>query len=288
MKKLLTIHRSTESHWVGDGFPVRNIFSPRSLGDRMSPFILLDYAGPAEFPPSERPRGVSQHPHRGFETVTIAYQGEVEHGDSAGNHGTIGPGDVQWMTAASGVLHEEMHSREFSKRGGIFEMVQLWVNLPARFKMTPPRYQTLLKRDIPSISLGGGCGQLRIIAGEYEGTQGPARTFTPINLWDLRMREACHLKLSVPNDHTTALFVLNGKLTLNGAETIGEAELALFDRAGQELMLDAEAESIVLVLSGEPIHEPVAAQGPFVMNTQDEIRQAMEDYQNGRLGRMTQ
>jgi redox-sensitive bicupin YhaK (pirin superfamily) len=288
MKKVLGIHRGGDAHWVGDGFPVRTIFSHQSLGPRISPFLLLDYAGPAAFPPSDRPRGVEQHPHRGFETVTVVYQGELEHRDSAGNAGRIGPGDVQWMTAAAGVLHEEMHAREFTRRGGTLEMVQLWVNLPARYKMSPPRYQTLLDRDIPRVAVADGGGTARVIAGELQGVKGPAATFTPVNLWDLRLPTGCRAELRLPDGHTTAVFVLKGTVALNGSERAGEADLALFDPSGEEIVLEAEADATALVLSGEPIHEPVVAYGPFVMNTQEEIRQAISDFQSGQFDKAGQ
>jgi redox-sensitive bicupin YhaK (pirin superfamily) len=229
---------------------------------------------------------VEQHPHRGFETVTVVYQGELEHRDSAGNAGQIGPGDVQWMTAAAGGLHEEMHAPEFTRRGGTLEMVQLWVNLPARFKMSPPRYQTLLDRDIPRVPAADG-GTVRVIAGGFQGTKGPAATFTPVNLWDVRLQAGRRAELRLPDGHTTAVFVLKGKLVLNGSERAGEADLALLDPSGEEVVLEAEEDATALVLSGEPIHEPVVAYGPFVMNTQEEIRQAINDFQNGRLGQAT-
>jgi redox-sensitive bicupin YhaK (pirin superfamily) len=196
-KALHAIHRTTDSHWVGDGFPVRTLFSYQGFGAQLSPFLLLDYAGPAEFAPTTHSRGVGAHPHRGFETVTIVYRGEVEHRDSGGNHGRIGPGDVQWMTAASGILHEEMHAKSFSERGGAFEVVQLWVNLPQRFKMSPPRYQTLIDAEIPVVELPDGAGSARLIAGSFGGKQGPAQTFTPINLWDLRLRAGKHTTLKL-------------------------------------------------------------------------------------------
>jgi quercetin 2,3-dioxygenase len=287
MKKLLGIHRVQDTHWVGDGFPVRTMFSYHSLGSQISPFLLLDYAGPADFPPSDKPRGVEEHPHRGFETVTIVYQGELEHRDSGGNEGRIGPGDVQWMTAAGGVVHEEMHSRDFTRKGGTFEVVQLWVNLPARFKMSPPRYQTLLASDISTVTLADNAGTVRVIAGDFQRAKGPARTFTPINVWDVRLKTGRPADLPLPDGHTTALFVLHGKVTVNGAETAGEAELALFDRSGNNITVDAEDDAALLVLSGEPIDEPIVGYGPFVMNTQDEIRQAISDYQTGRLGRLS-
>jgi redox-sensitive bicupin YhaK (pirin superfamily) len=216
--------------------------------------------------------------------VTIVCQGELEHRDSAGNQGRIGPGDVQWMTAGSGVVHEEMHAREFSQRGGTLEMVQLWVNLPARFKMSPPRYQTLLNSVIPVVRLANDGGTLRVIAGAFQGIKGPAHTFTPINLWDLSVSTGRRVELPLRSGETTALVILRGKMVLNGAETVDEAALALFDRDGEAITLEAEKEATVLVLNGEPIDEPIVGQGPFVMNTQEEIRQAMVDYQSGRMG----
>jgi len=281
MKNVNRIQRSTDSHWVGNGFPVRTVFSYQDKG--LSPFLLLDYAGPARFEPSTEPRGVDWHPHRGFETVSIAYEGEVEHEDSAGNRGRIGPGDVQWMTAGAGILHKEMHGRSLSERGGNFELVQLWVNLPAKSKMTAPGYQTLLAGDIPALKLAGG-GRVRVIAGEFEGAKGPAKTFTPINLWDLRLPAGASVDLRLPEGHTTALFALKGKALLNGTQTVGEAELALFERDGEEISVKAETVTTILVLGGKPIEEPVIGYGPFVMNTQQEIRQAIADYQEGRFG----
>ncbi len=283
MKSISRIQRSTESHWVGDGFPVRTVFSYQNAG--LSPFLLLDYAGPVKFDPSPVPRGVDWHPHRGFETVSIAYEGEVEHEDSAGNRGRIGPGDVQWMTAGAGILHKEMHGSELSNRGGNFELVQLWVNLPAKSKMTAPRYQELADAAIPAVELPGG-GRVRVIAGEYEGHKGPAKTFTPINLWDLRLPAGAAADLRLPAGHTTALFVLKGKALVNGTEAATEAELVLFGRDGETVSVKAASDTTILVLDGEPIDEPVVGYGPFVMNTQQEIRQALADYQDGKLGRI--
>ncbi|MGH7600745.1 MAG: pirin family protein [bacterium] len=286
MKKILEIHKSPAQHWVGDGFPVRTILSSQRLGEAISPFLLLDYGGPVEFPPTQEALGVDEHPHRGFETVTIVYQGELEHRDSTGNHGRIGPGDVQWMTAASGIVHEEKHAREFAERGGMFEMVQLWVNLPAQFKMSPPGYQTLLDRDIPVVNLANDGGTVRVIAGNFQGVKGPARTFTPINLWNVRLKAGRHAELNLPSGYTTALVSLRGKSILNGTEKVGEAELALFDHDGEDITIVAKEEATFLVLNGEPINEPVVSYGPFVMNTQEEIRQAILDYQSGRMGRI--
>ena len=286
MKKVVSIVRKPSVHWVGDGFPVRTAFSFDSLGYRISPFLLLDYAGPVRFAPADIPRGVGEHPHRGFETVTIVYQGEVEHRDSAGNRGRIGPGDVQWMTAASGVVHEEKHSREFTRRGGTLEMAQLWVNLPSKFKMGPPAYQTILDRDIPAVELPDDAGSARVIAGELAGAKGPAQTFTPVNLWDLRLKAYSRAELTLPRGFTAALFVLRGEVAFPDSERAGETDLVLLTREGDKLHIDAREDATLLVLNGEAIDEPVAAYGPFVMNSKTEITQAIEDYHNGRLGRL--
>jgi len=284
IKTITGISRDPISHWVGDGFPVRNLLSVRREGARISPFLLLDYAGPRRFEPAETQRGVGQHPHRGFETVTIVYQGEVEHRDSAGHHGSIGPGDVQWMTAAAGVLHEEFHSEAFTRKGGTFEAVQLWVNLPAKDKMSPPRYQTLRNASIPSVPLPDGAGQLRIIAGEYSGQHGPAQTFSPVNVWDLRLGAGRRLAFDLANGSMTAVVVLHGQARFNEAETLGEAQVVHFAREGGRIEVEAIDAATLLVLNGEPIDEPIASYGPFVMNTSQEIAQAINDYQNGRLG----
>ncbi len=284
MRKLIRIQGGTAPHWVGNGFPVRTLFSHESQGEQVSPFLLLDYAGPAEFAPSDQSRGVGEHPHRGFETVTIVFQGELEHRDSAGNQGTTGPGDVQWMTAASGVVHEEWHDKAFTRRGGVLEMVQLWVNLPAKDKMSPPRYQEILNRQIPRVPLDGG-GSVRVIAGDFRGATGPAKTYTPISVLDLRLKANGCADLSFPEGHTTLAVILKGKALMNGAEMAGEADLAIFERNGDGVTIEAKQDAVALVLSGEPINEPVVSYGPFVMNTQAEIRQAISDYQSGRLGR---
>jgi len=273
-----------QGHWVGDGFPVRTIFAYDDLG--VSPFLLMDHAGPAVFPPSEKRRGVGEHPHRGFETVTVMYSGEVEHRDSGGASGKIGPGDVQWMTAGSGVVHEEMHSAEYSRRGGPFEAIQLWVNLPASHKMTAPNYQTLLARDIPEVELAGGAGTARIIAGAFGDARGPARTFTPVNLWDVRLRAGKGALLELPSGHMAALFVLKGGVSANGSTKVDAGEFVTFAREGGAISIDADADSTLLVLGGEPIDEPVVGSGPFVMNTEAEIRRAIEDYRSGRMGHL--
>jgi quercetin 2,3-dioxygenase len=284
IKSISKLVRQASAHWVGDGFPVRNLMSVQREGARISPFLLLDYAGPRRFEPAQTPRGVGQHPHRGFETVTIVYQGALEHRDSAGHHGAIGVGDVQWMTAAGGVLHEEFHSPEFTRAGGVFEAVQLWVNLPARHKMDAPRYQTLLNRQIPVVELPDGAGQLRVIAGQYDGQQGPAKTFTPVNVWDLKLRAGHRLGLDLRTGDTTAVVVLHGHVRFNDAETLDEAQVIHFSREGERIEIEALQDTSLLLLSGEPINEPIASYGPFVMNTSQEIEQAIGDYQNGRMG----
>lgn len=286
MKKILGTYRAPRGHWVGDGFPVRSLFSYDSHGKHLSPFLLLDYAGPAAFKPADQPRGVGQHPHRGFETVTIVYEGEVEHRDSTGAGGKIGPGDVQWMTAASGILHEEFHSREFTRTGGTLEMVQLWVNLPASDKMSTPGYQTLLDHDIPSVALPNEAGRVRVIAGDYAGHRGPAHTFTPINVWDIRLNQGHDARFSVPEGHTLAIVVLRGTVQVNGTQIVRDAEMVMLDRAGSDLLLEANSDATVLLLGGEPIDEPIVGHGPFVMNSAAEINQAIVDFNNGRFGQM--
>lgn len=286
MRKILGVYSAPRPHWVGDGFPVRSLFSHASHGAHVSPFLLLDYAGPADFPPADKPRGVGVHPHRGFETVTIVYRGEVEHRDSTGKGGIIGPGDVQWMTAAGGILHEEFHSQAFTRKGGTLEMVQLWVNLPAKDKNVDPGYQTLLDREIPAVALPDGAGTLRVIAGDYDGHRGPARTFTPIDLWDMRLRQGGTASLTLPEGRTVAVVVLKGTVQVNGDAIAREAQFVLLDREGGEIALEANGDVSLLILSGEPIDEPVVMHGPFVMNTQEEIRQAMADFQSGRFGRI--
>ena len=286
MKKIQGIHRSPHAHWVGDGFPVRSLFTYDHLARYISPFLLLDYAGPHDFAPTSARRGVGQHPHRGFETVTIVYQGELEHRDSTGAGGLIGPGDVQWMTAAGGIIHEEFHSPAFAKRGGTLEMVQLWVNLPAKDKRAAASYQTLLASDIPVVSLEGEAGSLRVIAGRYLEHQGPARTFTDMDVWDLRLKAGASLQLPVASGRNAALVVLRGTLRVNGEREAGPASLVLFERDGEGLRIDAPEDVSVLLLSGEPIDEPIVGYGPFVMNSQAEIAESFDDFQAGRFGQM--
>jgi len=285
-KRVVAVHRSPEGHWVGDGFPVRSLFSYHTQGAALSPFLLLDYAGPAEFAPASRPRGVGEHPHRGFETVTIVYQGEVEHRDSAGNGGRIGPGDVQWMTAAAGLMHEEFHSESFTRRGGTMEMAQLWVNLPAKDKMSPPHYQPIVAADIPNVPLPDDAGRVRVIAGHYGGQRGPARTHTEINVWDVQLAAGKSVSLEIPVGHTTAIAVLRGRMKINGTQDVSAAQVVQFDRDGTDVRLDATADATFLVLTGTPIDEPIAGYGPFVMNTREEIMTAISDLQEGRFARL--
>jgi redox-sensitive bicupin YhaK (pirin superfamily) len=287
LKKIHRIHRSSAKHWVGNGFPVRSILNYSDHGRELSPFLLLDYAAPHEFFPGNERRGVGAHPHRGFETVTIAYQGELEHRDSTGAGGRIGPGDVQWMTAASGILHEEFHSREFTRKGGTLQMIQLWVNLPARHKNAKPGYQTLHASQIPNVTLAQNAGTVRVIAGEFDGQNGPARTFTPINLWDVNLSAGGKAELHLLEGHTTAILVLNGSVNMNDETKATEGDLVQFARAGEVVRLHAGIDSSLLIMSGEPIDEPIVGQGPFVMNSQAEIRQAFEDFQLGRMGHIS-
>ncbi len=284
MKKVLGRYGNDRGHWVGDGFPVRSLFSYDAVGKQVSPFLLLDYAGPHNFEPTTKRRGVGQHPHRGFETVTIVYDGQVEHRDSTGQGGIIGPGDVQWMTAGGGILHEEYHSPAFARTGGPFRMVQLWVNLPARDKMVRPGYQSIMDADIPAVPLPGNAGVARIIAGELNGSKGPASTFTPINVWDVRLNRDAETTLDLPEGHTAIVVVLSGHVTVNGDQPAGAAEALLLDRKGDSVALSADGDSVLLVLTGEPIDEPIVGYGPFVMNSEAEIRQAVADFNSGRFG----
>lgn len=286
MKKVLGVYSAPRPHWVGDGFPVRSMFSYHTHAKQLSPFLLLDYAGPADFTPTAKNRGVGQHPHRGFETVTIVYKGEVAHRDSTGQGGTIGPGDVQWMTAGSGILHEEFHSDAFSRSGGMLEMVQLWVNLPTSNKMTAPGYQAIVNGDIPVVALEDDAGTVRVIAGEFGGKKGPAQTFSPMSVLDLRLTQGSISKLSAPEGWTTALIVLHGTIQVNDNAVAREAQMVLLDRTGDSLTIEANNDAVVLLLSGEPIDEPVVGHGPFVMNTQEEIIQAINDFNSGHFGRM--
>ena len=284
MKKLLGIHQSSAMHWVGNGFPVRSVFDYNGLGRELSPFLLLDYAAPYPFSPGGERRGVGAHPHKGFETVTVAYQGELEHRDSSGGGGTIGAGDVQWMTAGNGIVHEEFHSQDFTRKGGTLQMVQLWVNLRGKDKSAKPGYQTLARTQIPEVELPHDAGTVRVIAGEYNAHQGPAKTFTPINLWDVNLRIGSSAKLPLPDGHTTTFLVLSGDVAVNGEQQAREGDLAIFARSGDSIEVKANKDAKLLVMDGEPIAEPVVGHGPFVMNSRAEIQQAFEDYQRGRMG----
>jgi redox-sensitive bicupin YhaK (pirin superfamily) len=287
MKRIQAVHEATNVHWVGNGFPMRSLFSYDRMGaETLSPFLMLDHARPFEFPPASRPRGVGQHPHRGFETVTLVYQGELEHRDSTGSGGVIGEGDVQWMTAGAGILHEEFHSRDFTEQGGTLEMAQLWVNLPARDKSAPPAYQTLLDADIPDVPLVEEAGRVRVVAGEFQGHRGPAHTFTPINVWDVRLRAGGEARLPVPDGHTTLLVVADGAVRVNDIERISDTALVCFERQGEEIRIAAETDTKLLLLTGEPIDEPVVGYGPFVMNTTAEIQQAFADFRSGKYGQL--
>ena len=288
MKKVLGLYSAPRPHWVGDGFPVRSMFSYQSHGKQLSPFLLLDYAGPADFTPTTGKRGVGQHPHRGFETVTIVHKGEVSHRDSTGQGGTIGPGDVQWMTAGSGILHEEFHSDAFAGKGGALEMVQLWVNLPAKDKMAAPGYQAILDGEIPVVALPGEVGSVRVIAGEYAQHKGPAHTFTPMHVWDMSLNQGGIAELEVPDGWNTALVVLRGTVLVNGDTVAREAQLVVLDKTGSHLTIEANSDAVLLLLSGEPIDEPIVGYGPFVMNSQDEIAQAITDFNSGRFGQMAE
>jgi quercetin 2,3-dioxygenase len=274
-------------HWVGNGFPVRSAFSYNGELN-LSPFLLLDYAAPYQFPPGNEKRGVGAHPHKGFETVTVAYQGELEHRDSSGGGGKIGAGDVQWMTAGNGIVHEEFHSQEFASKGGTLQMVQLWVNLRAKDKSAKSGYQTLLKAQIPNVPIPNDAGTVRVIAGEYGGQRGPAKTFTPINLWDVNLKPGKSAELPLPNGHTTLFLVLSGEMQINGEHQARDGDLAIFALAGNSINVKANQDAKLLVMDGEPIAEPVVGHGPFVMNSRAEILQAFEDYQLGKMGELAE
>lgn len=286
MKRLIGVQGNDQGHWVGNGFPVRTLFFYQQLGKEMSPFLMLDLAGPAEFPATTERKGVGTHPHRGFETVTIVYDGEVSHKDSTGQGGTIGPGDVQWMTAGSGILHQEFHSDDFAKRGGVLQMVQLWVNLPAKHKMTAPAYQAILSQSIPEIELSNSSGLIRVIAGEHEGHVGPAKTFTPMNVFDIRLKKGAELVLPVADGWNTSVVVLRGALESAGesGSVAKDAKMLMFSQDGADIKIKALEDSVALLLSGEPIDEPIVGHGPFVMNTRQEIDQAINDFNRGAFG----
>lgn len=275
-----------EPHFVGDGFRVHNFIPSGYRMDmqRMNPFIMLDYNSTHHFPPSDKPKGVGVHPHRGFETVTIAYKGKVQHHDSSGGGGIIGEGDVQWMTAASGVLHKEYHEEEWSKKGGDFQMVQLWVNLPKKDKMSAPKYQAIKYEDIKRYELENNAGNIEVIAGEYKDAKGPASTFTPIHMLNAKLNKGGKAVFEFPAHYNTTLLVLEGNIVINGKEEAPSNHMALMANDGETFEIEAREEAVVLVLSGEPINEPIAAHGPFVMNTKEELMEAFNDFNNGKFG----
>ena len=286
MKKISGLYSAPRPHWVGDGFPVRSLFSYQSHGESLSPFLLLDYAGPHHFPADGAKRGVGEHPHRGFETVTIVYAGEVEHRDSTGKGGVIGPGDVQWMTAGAGILHQEFHSAEFARRGGELKMIQLWVNLPAKDKMTAPGYQGIEAATIPTVTLSDERGSLRVIAGRYGNVTGPASTFSPMNVWDMQIARDKEVSFEQPEGWSTAIIVLEGSVTVNSDTLAKEAQLVVLSQQGKRVHLHSSSDAKVLVLAGEPIDEPIVGYGPFVMNSKAEIAEAVRDFNSGHFGQI--
>ncbi|MBN6365902.1 MULTISPECIES: pirin family protein [Providencia] len=287
MKKIIGIYQSPRSHWVGDGFPVRSMFSYNDHGKYLNPFLLLDRAGPFDFPSSNSTnRGVGEHPHRGFETVTIVYDGEVAHHDSTGEGGVIGPGDVQWMTAASGILHQEYQSDAFMKKGGTLDMVQLWVNLPAKDKSAAPGYQLLESQSMPKVALPNDAGTLRVIAGDYLGNKGAAQTFSPLDVWDLQLNKGKTVGIPTKAGRHVGLVMLRGSIFVDGRSALNEGELMILDDTDSNILLEATEDALVLLLSGDPINEPVVGYGPFVMNTVQEINEAINDFNSGKFGRI--
>jgi redox-sensitive bicupin YhaK (pirin superfamily) len=286
LKNILKILQPPAFHMVGDGFRVHNFFPSQPLiGDKgMSPFFLLDYGSKWLVPPSDKPRGVGVHPHRGFETVTIAYKGKVAHHDSAGNSGVIGEGDVQWMTAGAGILHKEYHEKEFSRKGGIFQMVQLWVNLPSKDKMTAPKYQAIENKDMAKYLLNDKKSYVEIISGSYKGLNGPAFTFTPINMFNARLISGAKADFNFNKNYNTGILIIDGRVKINDSETASENQFILFGHEGEDIIIEAQQDSIALIISGEPINEPIASYGPFVMNSEAEIKEAYQDFYNGKFG----
>ena len=284
MKKILSVHAPPPVHWVGDGFPVRSLFHYANHGRHLDPFLMLDHAAPTPFPPSSQRRDIGMHPHRGIETVTLVYQGEAAHRDTAGNSGEIGPGDVQWMTAGSGLLHEEYHSERMGREGGVLEVAQLWVNLPARLKMSAPGYQAIVAGDIPVVDLPDGAGSVRVITGAYAGATGPTRTHSPMLVADLRLRAGATHRLVVPEGWSLGLVAMAGDAALQGGTPLRFGQLAIFAREGTQVDVTAVTDATVLVLAGEPLGEPVVGQGPFVMNTEAEIHAAFADFRAGKMG----
>lgn len=291
MKQYRTVEEvlsPSTSHMVGDGFKVVN-FYPRGgrFGDRMNPFYLMDFNPEYHFTPTTVPRGVDVHPHRGFETVTIAYKGSVAHNDSTGNSGVINPGDVQWMTAASGILHKEYHETEYAKKGGAFEMVQIWVNLQKKYKMSAPKYQAILSEQKGRFELDNGMGSILVIAGDYKGIKGPAQTFSPVEMYDIRLNENGETELNLPSTFNTGILVIEGEITVNETSTARQHQYVQFKNDDGEIKIKAPKNSILLLLSAEPINEPIAAYGPFLMNTKEEIEEAINDFNSGKFGILT-
>ncbi|WP_333707244.1 pirin family protein [Ottowia beijingensis] len=284
-KRILDIRSAPGRHWVGDGLPVHNLFGYNGPGvAERSPFLMLDYGAPYDFGPTTKQLGVGQHPHRGFETVTVVYSGELAHRDNAGGGGTIGPGDVQWMTAGGGIIHEEFHSPGFARTGGTLEMAQLWVNLPAKDKMTPPGYQPITAAQIPVVELPEGAGRVRVIAGQWSTAQGPARTFSPITMLDVQLAAGKSVELPQPEGWTTLVVVASGSASVNGADPVTGPAVVTLSTASQGVTVRADSDAKLLLLSGEPIDEPVVGYGPFVMNSQQQIVQAINDFNSGRFG----
>ena len=284
MNSIKRVYHSDRSTWVGDGFPTNSMLPMQEMGNQTSPFLVMGYTGQYHFSPSHHQRGVGSHPHRGFETVTIVYEGELEHFDSKGNHGSIAKDEVQWMTAGSGLVHEEFHSPEFAQAGGLFEMVQLWVNLPANDKMTQPRYQAITRQDIPRIDMDEGAGHIRVIAGEMGGHLGPAQTFSPVNVWDGELKAQYETTLHVPEGHNTILVVLKGEVVVNESHKVQDSSMVMFAKDDIAIQLQALQDTQFLLLSGEPLNEPIQGYGPFVMNSKAEIIQAFDDFNNGKFG----
>lgn len=283
-KSIESIIKPGAPHFVGDGFRVHNFIPGAFTMKRLDPFIMMDYNAKHFFPPSDKPRGVGVHPHRGFETVSIAYKGKIAHQDSSGGGGIIAEGDVQWMTAASGVLHKEFHEKEYSKKGGYFHMVQLWVNLPAKYKMSKPKYQALANKNINRHKLENNQGEIEVIAGKYLNIKGSASTFTPIHLFNAKLQKGAKVEFSFPAHYTSALLVVEGSIKVNNKDIVPCDHFALFKNEGENYQIEATENALVLILSGEPINEPIAAHGPFVMNTRAEIMQAFDDFNKGKFG----
>lgn len=286
LKSIKTVIKTGAAHMVGDGFKVKN-YIDRGLWKDLSPFIMLDYMEPWELAPTQHPRGVDVHPHKGFETVTIVWEGALSHEDSGGGKGDLFAGDVQWMTAGRGIVHKEFHQKEWSAKGGTMHMAQLWVNLPARFKNTPAKYQDLRNNQFPRIALPGNGGELKLLAGEYEGAKAPGTTFTRINIYDIKLNAGAHFELKLASGDNTAIVVPKGNILVNGEQQARDGQMLVFGQEGEQITLEANNETHLLVLSGEPIDEPIAAYGPFVMNTQEEIMQAIQEFQEGKMGTLS-